>query len=182
MNIKQSKIAVEERKLPPDSLDDRWGLLAGQLPFMMFVFTGLVIVINKNNPMNPRTEWVLLCFAIVLQLISIYFLATERELKRLSTGINKAENDRLIEDSLKELKWKYRKTKAHYLCEIPLIFGQTGFFMNVISEDNYIYYNIRNIGTGRGRMPFLFGLESLNAAKFRRKIQQRTTQYSSKVC
>jgi hypothetical protein len=54
--------------------------------------------------------------------------------------------------------------------------------MNVISEENKIYYNIRNIGTSRGRMPFLFGLESLNAAKFKRKIQQRTTQYSSKVC
>jgi len=175
MTKDQAAEAILKRKLPPDHLDSKWGLVMGQLPIsiplIIFIWE---IIISPDKLNNGNLKILILIFA-VLQFISLYFLFTNRSLKFIETGNSKEENDHIVEVTLKSLNWKYLKLPFRVDANLPFAFGQSGYLLKVLTDDKGIYYNIRNIGTSRGRLPYLFGFETLMAQKFKRKIKVSMT-------
>lgn len=171
MTKDQAEEAILKRKLPPDHLDSKWELVMGQLPIsiplIVFIFE---IIISTDKLINGKLK-ILIIVISVLQLISIYFLFANRNLKFIETRNTKEENDRIVEAALKSLNWKYHRLPFRVDANLPFAFGQSGYLLKVLTDDKGIYYNIRNIGTSKGRFPYLFGLETLKANKFKRKIK-----------
>jgi hypothetical protein len=82
------------------------------------------------------------------------------------TPFNEVENISLIEKIVDEQQW-ITKTKQGALYEfyITFLFNQPGHKLTLIARDNAILLNLRNIGSTKGRMPYLFGIDTLKERK-----------------
>ena len=82
------------------------------------------------------------------------------------TPFNEAENISLIEKIADEQHWNPKtKQNAFYEFYIPFLFNQNGHKLTLIARDNAILLNLRNIGSTKGRMPYLFGIDTLKERK-----------------
>ncbi|CAN5545554.1 hypothetical protein BH10BAC2_BH10BAC2_37960 [soil metagenome] len=75
------------------------------------------------------------------------------------------------------LKWKTTKLTYGYESNIPFPFGQNGYLIKILTDNDGIYFKVRNIGTYNGRMPCMFGLETLKASQFKKQIKLCMTKY-----
>ena len=169
------KKAIEDQELPKDELSNVWDLGFGMIPVTMIFFASVVVLINPNNPISTRTELILFTITGFLFGTAVYFLLTDRRLKSIVTDKSKDENRRLIVDTLKRVNWGYQEDSLGvFHVDIPFIFGQTGHTLKIVNMDNEILFNIRNVGTSKGRMPFLFGIDTLKEWKFKFEFQKTT--------
>ncbi len=154
--------AIDLKKVPKTELDSAWNQVFGYSLF------GILFICAFFTLLKAATIGNLIFFstATLLLLILFYFYATERKLKSRQNLLNKKQNSQLIEKALTSLKWKFEKNDSMYFCEVPFLFGQAGFHLTVFPLDNEILYNLRNIGSSKGRLPFLYGLETLKRKNF----------------
>ena len=144
---------IKKRELPKDELDAFWDNFFGFLPLFIF------IILSKNNI-------AFLIVNLILIFYTFYCKFNEKKLITIVTPLNEAENISLIENIAEEQQWKI-KTKQNALYEfyIPFLFNQPGHKLTLIARDNAILLNLRNIGSTKGRMPYLFGIDTLNERK-----------------
>jgi hypothetical protein len=144
---------IKNKELLKDELDDFWDNLFGFLPLFIFLF------VSKSNI-------VFLIINLILIFYTFYSKFTEKKLIVIVTPFNEAENKSLIEKIADEQQWK-TKTKQDALYEfyIPFLFNQTGHKLTLIAQDNAVLLNLRNIGSTKGRMPYLFGIDTLKKRK-----------------
>jgi hypothetical protein len=164
--------AISERKIPKDELSNPWDLGLGMLPVTMIFFASVVTLLNPNNPISTETELILFSITGLLFATSVYFLLNDRKLKSISTEKSKDENRILIIEALKRIGWDYQEDSLGvFHVDIPFIFGRTGHLLKVIYLDGEILFNCRNVGTSKGRMPFLFGIDTSKELIFKASIE-----------
>lgn len=151
---------IKNKELSKDELDDFWGNFFGFLPLFIF------LIVSKSNI-------TLLIVNLILIFYTFYSKFTEKKLIAIVTLFNEAENISLIEKIAVEQEWK-TKTKQNALYEfyIPFLFNQPGHKLTLIARDNEILLNLRNIGSTKGRMPYLFGIDTLKERKIIGLISQ----------
>jgi hypothetical protein len=144
---------IIKKELPKDELDDFWDNFFGFLPLFIF------IIVSKSNI-------AFLIVNLILIFYTFYSKFNEKKLIAIETPFNEAENISLIENIAEEQQWK-TKTKQDALYEfyIPFLFNQPGHKLTLIARDNAILLNLRNIGSRKGRMPYLFGIDTLKERK-----------------
>lgn len=166
---------ISERKIPKDELSNPWDLGFGMLPVTMIFLASVVILVDPHNPISTRTELLLFTITGLLFSTAMYFLLNDRKLKSISTEKSKDENRILIIETLGRIGWGYQEDSLGvFHVDIPFVFGRTGHLLKVIFLDKEILFNCRNVGTSKGRMPFLFGIDTLKELKFRFAIEKTT--------
>jgi len=160
-------------RLPKDEIDNFWDNLYGFLPTGMLLIGSIIAFFGKQTEKTVSLNHKIIFFIISLSLfcITLYFRAIERNLKRIETGLNQNENKKLIRDLGSKNNWNKKKEKEnHFEFMVPFLLGHYGHKMTLIAYDDYILYNLRNIGSGYGRMPYLFGIDTLKEYKIKTKI------------
>ena len=72
----------------------------------------------------------------------------------------------LIEKIAEEQRWKTKtKQNGFYEFYIPFLFNQPGHKLTLIVIDDSILLNVRNTGSTKGRMPYLFGIDTIKERK-----------------
>ncbi|WP_310392902.1 hypothetical protein [Hymenobacter sp.] len=165
---------IRNKKLPPDSLDNKGDkFLALFAPAIGCLGFGLALFFNWG-PLNEPEYVKAYCFTFFLALAAytIYAFNTERNIDKVVTGLSLAENLLLVNQSLKELKWadvniddKFTKT-----VQIDSWGMNKGYKLVIIIDDDAVYFNVRNRGSYKGRLPYAFGGNTFYALKFRNKI------------
>lgn len=171
MTYKELEQVIERKEVPKDRLSDSWGLLAGMSP-VTIIFIGAVInLLKPDNPISTSIELLLFAISGLLFGIAMYFFINDRKLKSIVTGQRLGENRRLVLETMGRLTWKYEVDNAGvFRVQIPFLFGKPGHLLIIICAESEILFNIRNIGTSRGRAPFLFGIDTAREMKFRREL------------
>ncbi|HEU4789994.1 MAG TPA: hypothetical protein VFS71_09935 [Flavobacterium sp.] len=144
---------IKTKELPKDELDDFWGNFFGFLPLFIFLF------VSKNNI-------TFLVVFIILIFYTFYSKFNEKKLIAIVTPFNEEENISLIKNIAGIQQWE-TKTNQDVLYEfyIPFLFNQPGHKLTLIASDNAILLNLRNIVSTKGRMPYLFGIDTLKKRK-----------------
>jgi hypothetical protein len=144
---------IKNEELPKDELDDFWDNFFGFLPLFMFL-----IVSKSNIPF--------LIVNLILIFYTFYSKFIEKKMIAIKTSFNEVENISMIEKIAEEQQWKTKtKQDGFYEFYIPFLFNQPGHKLTLIVRDSAILLNLRNIGSTKGRMPYLFGLDTLKERK-----------------
>lgn len=144
---------IRNKELPKDELDDFWDNFFGFLPLFIFLF------VSKNNI-------IFLIVFIILIFYTFYSKFNEKKMISIETYFNKVENIGLIEKIAEEQQWETKTNQnGFYEFYIPFLFNQPGHKLTLIASDNAISLNLRNIGSAKGRMPYLFGIDTLKERK-----------------
>jgi hypothetical protein len=144
---------IRNKELPKDELDGFWDNFFGFLPLFILLF------VSKNN------IYFLLTF-IILIFYTFYSKFIEKKMISIETSYNEIENISLIEKIAEEQQWKTKtKQNGFYEFYIPFLFNQPGHKLTLIVKDDAILLNLRNIGSTKGRMPYLFGIDKLKERK-----------------
>jgi hypothetical protein len=175
MTDRDLKEAIEDKKLPKDKLSNIWDLGLGMSPVTILFFATIVMLLDNDNPVSTKTELILFVITGLLFGIAVYFLLNDRILKSITTDKSKDENRILIIETLKRINWGYQEDSLGiFRVDIPFVFGQAGHFLMIINMNNEVFFNIRNVGTSKGRAPFLFGIDTLKELKFKNELQKTT--------
>ena len=179
MTNKESIEAVRLQKVPKDELDDIWDKAFGCLPAaMLFIGYGLALF-SKETPHSMSFENRVYFFLLATMLFTYTFWSfhSEKNLKKITTNLSFNDNIKLVTLTLQELRWPVsRKGNDHITSYIPFVLGSQGHKLILIIQDNEILYNLRNVGSIKGRMPYSFGIDTFKEMKFKRKIKKlRTT-------
>jgi hypothetical protein len=159
---------IKNKELPKDELDDFWDNLFGFLPLFIF------LIVSKSNI-------AFLIINLILIFYTLYSKFTEKKLIAIVTPFNEAENISLIEKIADEQQWKIKtKQDALYEFYIPFLFNQPGHKLTLIARDNAVLLNLRNIGSTKGRMPYLFGIDTLKERKIIDLISSNENEIYSK--
>jgi hypothetical protein len=165
--------AIQENRIPKDSLSNPWDLGFGMLPVTVLFLSTIILLGHQTNPIPVKTELILFVVTGVMFGIAVYFLLGDRKLKSHWTQKKVSQNRKLIQETLRRLEWTFEEDPLGvFYAEIPFIFGQPGHLLILIPLDNEILFNCRNLGTSKGRMPFLFGIDTLKEIKFRREMEK----------
>ncbi|WP_188050791.1 hypothetical protein [Flavobacterium sp. GP15] len=144
---------IKKNEINKDELDNFWDNMFGFLPLIMLLF------IAENN----------IGFLIIVCLLIIYTFYckfNERKLFRIKTANNKFENIELIKNISEKQNWKMESESfGYYQFYVPFIFGRPGHKLTLILDNNEILLNLRNLGSSKGRMPYLFGIDTFTEKK-----------------
>jgi hypothetical protein len=165
---------IKNKKLPPDSLDNSGDkLLALLLPAIGCLGFGLALLFNWG-PLNEPDHVKAYCFIFFLALVAytIYAFNTERNIDKIVTGLSRAENLLLVNQSLKELKWADVNIDDKFIKTVQIdSWGMNnGYKLVIIIDYNAVYFNIRNRGSYKGRLPYAFGGNTFYALKLRNRL------------
>lgn len=140
---------IETKSLPKDELDDFWDNMFGLFPFL------LLLIVTKDNIL-----FLLLTISIVLY---FFFLRmNERNIKAIDSVLTREENIILLEKVSENEKWLSKTvTDGYYEYYIPFLFRQPGHKLTILLIENEVFFNLRNVGTSKGRIPFLFGIDTI---------------------
>lgn len=167
-------VVLISNKLPKDELDNFWDNLFGFLPASMFLFTSIFSLLGKPTGKSLTFEQKInfFLFSLTLFLYSAWTKMRKRKLKSIQTNLTRQQNFSLIESIAKENFWSVKTNKIYYKeYLLPFIFGHIGHKLTVIISDDKILFNLRNIGTSRGRMPYLLGFDTIKEKTLRTKIK-----------
>lgn len=160
---------INSRRLPKDELDKFLDNLFGFAPAIGFLIAGLGPVIAPKTTMSQHSISVSLAFGIILFSYTLYSKLTERKLKLLKTGLSKEDNEKLIKSISRKEKWmRVGRGEYFHAFNIPSF---CGFKLTLIAVEDGILINLRNRGTIKGRMPYLFGIETIKRLAIERKIR-----------
>jgi len=177
MTKEQIENAIVNKKLPTDHISNPSQVVFGSIflfgPLLLLAFTSASITRNQ-------VVTCLIC-SVVIGLPFFYFSLTDRKLKMFCTGQSRHQNLTTVADTLDELNWHFKTEHGIFFVDIPFIGSAIGFLMIVIVRDNTIYYNVRNTGGMRGRLPFFFGLETRKEKVFLHQMEHRTTAALQKL-
>ena len=165
---------IRNKKLPPDSLDNNGDtLLALLIPAIGCLGFGLALLSNWGPLNEPEHEKVYgFTFFLVLLAYTVYAFIIERNTNRIVTGLDRSKNLSLVNQAIKELKWVAANidNESTKTVQIDSWGMNKGYKMVIIIDDNAVYFNIRNRGSYKGRLPYAFGGNTFYALKFRNKL------------
>jgi len=153
---------ISKNKVPKSELDSFWSYFFG------FSIIGISFITSLFTLLKASTTSNIIIFFVVsfLLIFLIYFYKIDRNLKAFHNQFNSKQNVELVEKALLHLNWKFEKNSSMFFCKELIIFGMTGFHLMIFPLDNKVLYNLRNIGSSKGRLPFLYGLETLQCKNF----------------
>lgn len=173
MKVDSSKI-IRNGKLPKDELDNFWDKFYGATPTGMLFIGALFSFFAKTTEQSVSFEHKLIFFSISTFLFSLtlWYFHTERNLKQLHTGFTKEQNLKIYQQAIRQLGWRTSKkvNDHHKIIELPFAFGFVGHKLTVLIEEQTIYFNLRNVGTPTGRLPYLLGIDTFKELQFKRAI------------
>jgi hypothetical protein len=147
------KNIIENNELNKDELDNFWDNFFGFLPLFIF----LIVAINNIT---------FLLIVVFLIVYTFYCKLNERKLKSVKMSINQSENIELIKNIAEKQNWKIKtESFGFYEFYIPFVFGQPAHKLTLILKNNEILLNLRNLGSSKGRMPYLFGIDTFKEKK-----------------
>ena len=173
MTKEQKDIAISDLKLPPDYLDTFWPIFFGflSMSFCLLGCLGFILIRLVNGIIVPAIISGFFIFFTIQFILSIYFFRTERRLTTILTCFGKQENDEIVENALKSLKWKINGQQIFIDARKNFSIGRNVFVIKILTDDSGIYYNIRNQGSKGIRFMHSFGFESLKAFQLRKKLE-----------
>ena len=101
----------------------------------------------------------------------------ERDLIRIKTNATLKENVDIIRKLIEHKKLQIKTENGNYFeLMVPFLFSQKGHKLTLIAADNYIFFNLRNIGSSKGRSPYLFGIDTFKSKKILKEIKRLAKQ------
>ena len=173
MNIQE---VVCKGILPEDELNtaERKILLLFILGFAA-VFFGAAYLFHWGPQAEPlQFRLYFFIFFITLLLYTLYSFSTENRLSKIATGLSDSENLRLADLTAQRQGWVLEEKKGHFL----RVYHKSswgwnqGYKLVVAADDGAIYYNLRNKGSSKGRLPYSFGLNTFYRKKLLHSISQ----------
>lgn len=165
---------LNSNKLPKDELDNFWDNFFGFLPTGMLLIISAFSLLAKqtNKSLTFEHKIIFFLFSLTLFLYTVWTKMNERKLKSIQTNLTRQQNLSLIERIAKENLWSVKTNKIYYKeYLLPFILGHNGHKLTVIISDDKILFNLRNLGSIRGRMPYLLGIDTIKEIKLRTKIK-----------
>ena len=179
MKVDSSEL-IKNGKLPADELDEFWAKFFGAIPTGMLFLGSLSSFFARTTEHSVSFEHKLVFFSVstILFGLTLWFFYVERNLKQIHTGLSKEQNLKVFQSAIKLLNWRTSKkiSDYHKLVEIPFAFGHPGHKLTVLIDEQTIYFNLRNVGTPKGRMPYLLGIDSFKEFQFKRAIRNYAQQ------
>jgi hypothetical protein len=164
---------ILDGKLPKDELDNFWENSGWfLLTTSVFVISAISFYINMRNENLQLNHFIFLLISSIILFFTIWSKKTEKNLKIIETNLNSSQNKQLLNKITNNPYWIKRKSSDSYF-EITIT---SNFFklpthkLVLICSDKKILYNVRNVGSFRGRAPFSFGMDTWQGIKFRRKV------------
>ena len=149
----QLKNIIENNQLDKDELDNFWDNFFGFLPLFIF----LIVAINNTT---------FLLIVVLLIIYTFYCKLNERKLTTVKMPTNQFKNIEHIKKIAENQNWKIKSESfGFYEFYIPFIFGQPAHKLTLILKNNEILLNLRNLGNSKGRMPYLFGIDTFKEKK-----------------
>lgn len=157
---------------------DWWENTAGFVifPFIPWLATATEFYDNRGN--STLANW-LFILATGLLVYGVYCVWTENRFVSIYTQLNRKENLKMVETTLRELKWKIRhKTAESFLADIPVL-GANVQEAIIKVEEGRVLINVKHLGvSSKGRLPFFFGLNKKRTRQFCRKISSYNTAHA----
>lgn len=165
---------IRNKELRPDSLDNKGDkFLALFAPAIGCLGFGLALLFNWG-PLHEPEHVKVYCFIFFLALVAytIYAFNTEKNIEKIVTGLSRTENLLLVNQSLKELKWPDVNIDNEFIKTVQIdSWGMNnGYKVVIIVDEDAVYFNIRNRGSYKGRLPYAFGGNTFYALKLRNKL------------
>jgi|GEM_PF-2739090 len=179
MKVDSSEL-IKNGKLPKDELDEFWLKFYGAIPTGLIFFGSLTAFFARTTEHSVSLQHKII-FSTISAILFVYTLWTfhsERNLKKIHTGLTEVENQKIYQQAIKQLGWRTSKkiNNQHKIIELPFAFGHIGHKLTVLIDEHTVYFNLRNVGTPRGRMPYLLGIDTFKEYQFKQAIKNYAQQ------
>lgn len=177
MTEKELEHIIKKGKLPKDELDEFWS----NFTYFFVLITFLVATtygIYKGNSIGKleSIQVMSFLFGIFILVFTVFSKRNEKKLKKINTWKQIEQNTKIIEKlNSQEFIELTQNSENYYSGWLKTIFGETHKVVFICVE-NQIFYNLRNIGSHIGRMPYNFGIDTIYQFKIKRKIKNYVQQ------
>ena len=174
---KELENIIKKGELPKDELDEFWSNFTYFLLIILFfIITTYGIYKSSSIGKLESSQIMLFLFGIYILVFTFFTKRNEKRLKKISTMKGISQNIKIIEKlNSKELIELTYNRENYYSGWLKTIFGKTHKIVFICVE-NQILYNLRNIGSHRGRMPYNFGIDTIYEFKIKKKIKNYVQQ------
>jgi len=172
MTKKEIENIIKKGKLPKDELDD---FLANfSYLFLVIIFVIVTVYgIYKGSSIGKleSSQIILFLFGMYIFAFTIFSKKNERKLKKIKTNKKIEQNIEIIKklNSKKIIELNFNSGN-YYSGYLNTCFGKTHKIIFICLEKQ-IFYNLRNTGSHKGRMPYNFGIDTINEFRIKRKIK-----------
>ena len=163
MTRKEIELIIKSKKLPKDELDN-----FGDNIIYLLIVTSLFGISIWSYYKNYQSENIQIKDILYMILAGLLFFFTiwskknEKNLKSIQTKENIKTNIEIINKLCENDKWKInKKTSSFFEIYIHTIFKIRTHKLTFICDKNEIFYNLRNTGTYKGRMPYNLGIDTI---------------------
>jgi hypothetical protein len=173
MTTKEIEIVRRNKKLSKDELDSFWDNFSIFLIIIIYFLTTSLIFFKGVIDNNSNNIQVLLFTSgIIVLFYTIWSKINEKKLKKIKTELSVEKNKKLIKELCRSEKWELTFIKGSYFqVSMKAFFNIESHKLIFICSENEILYNLRNIGSHRGRMPYNFGIDTIMEFNIRKKIK-----------
>lgn len=175
---------VKEHLDKPESIQvdkDYWfasimGLVLFAITPLYFVFALLFGLLTFEK--LPLSALILFAISLILALLFVYYLITERRFKRINTNLSKSKNNELLKRAFEDLGWNILGGINAYRVEESNSpwspFSYVKF--QAVPISNGVLYNVIYAGNSRARFPFFLGFKTYVTCKFLRAMKNHIAQ------
>ena len=158
MTKNQIKKIIQSGEVPKEEFDE--DLSGGYIfPFCIILGSGIPLLPFVKDTISLWIKWSGLMFGIVLMVYTYFSFKNERTIKTIITNLDKESNQKIVEHYFKKRNIALNNFKNYSSAQLPTLFYKKGLKAMIITEDNIIYFNIRNVGFAphEGRTPYSIG-------------------------
>ncbi|WP_288955371.1 hypothetical protein [uncultured Polaribacter sp.] len=169
---------IKKGELPKDELDEFWSNFTYFFLLITFVImTTYGIYKSSSIGKLESSQIMLFLFGIFILVFTFFSKKNEKRLKKVKTMRGIEQNTKIIEKlNSKEFIELTYNSENYYSGSLKTTFGKTHKIV-FICVKNEILYNLRNVGSHKGRMPYNFGIDTINEFKIKRKIKNYVQQH-----
>ncbi|MAD97924.1 MAG: hypothetical protein CMB99_11415 [Flavobacteriaceae bacterium] len=173
MTNRKIKIIKEQGKIPTDELDDFWQNFGAF--FIIIIFLGFSVYAFYKGIISDNIttlHYVLFFSSLALLTLLIWAKKTEKNLKGVHTGLTLKQNKELIEKLCSDNRWIIiQNEKSYYQTYLTTFFDFYSHKLIFICSKKEVFYNLRTVGSFRGRIPMNFGLDFIKNYRIKRYIK-----------
>jgi len=173
-------LVIKSRKLPKDDLDSFKDNFWGFIPVGTLLSGSIIALTTHQTETSISTshKLIFLFSSIVLFLYTVIIKLKEKRLKSIQTNLSARINSDIVKKISEEENWiRITNNMGYYIFYIPSTLGHKGHKLFVICIDKEILFNIRNRGSVKGRMPYMFGVDSYKERVFICKIKDSISKF-----
>lgn len=176
MNKQEIAKAIIIKKIPSDDLDSFLDNFLGNLfQIMLILLFGYILLFEEfsQKSASKKTIFILFLVSFIWLAYGIYKKLTEKKLKSIYTNLSFNRNQKLIKEIIDEKKLNLITSgNGYYRIHISSWMNK-GCRLIVLVDENVIYYNLRFVGSSRGRPPYSLGFVPYHRHKFMRAINDK---------